>query len=395
MEISTDRPRTPPPAGLLTPPSTGGVDKRLWFYDPTNGAGFSTTIPRRLANPREGESPTEFFNDNQEGSDPEIHDESEAEHHSSSDSSSPTSPSLSEPCTFASSVLIKYDFAVALNIAGHASSIIKGPFPFIKLPLSIRTKVYEHLLVIPALICVRQNHTTFHDDSTPFLHAERRVLLPGIAHASPQLTVSGPKIPFSRFAHTNTNILYANKEIHTEAKAILYGNNTFAIAKPTNELSPPPDFSVRLFPPGCQRLVTKLNMRIHSFYDLHWLLSGGYNVLKNHYRGLDTLTLVLELQSTTKGLGKQWAKQQGEKWVAYVEQLHNDIGRELVDCAQANKARFIPQWIHLVVLFSGERYIEDRDSPCSASGVGPEQAAREHVKQGLVEAWDLFKKGAR
>lgn len=400
MHGSIDRPSTPPPSSyLLTPPPSGGFDKHIDFV------GFENTSThvenRRLTKYKEGESPGGFFEKLQEGSDVEINNDSESEIVSSNADTPPASPSSDSSVTSRNSILKTHNPFAPLAFAINAYATITGPFPFLKLPLSVRKIVYEHLLVVSAIICVRQKHTSFHDEKRAFLHAERRELLPGIAYALAQLTVDGFKTRFSRFEATNINILCVNKEIHAEAKTILYGKNAFEIIKPTDELAPPPDYSVRLFPAGCQRLVTKLNIRIRSFYDLHWLLSGGYNVIKNYYRGLDTLTLILEMDSTSKGFGKQWARQTQEKWTAYVKRLHDDLAGDLFSKNKSHNTKIVPTWVDLRVLFSGESYDEKLgvDFSCSDlygnGDVTPEQAKRAELKNALQETWELFKKGGK
>ena len=138
------------------------------------------------------------------------------------------------------------------------ATIPKEPFPFSKLPLSMRNKIYEHLLVFPAITCVRQKHTSFHDERKAFLYAEHRELSPGIAYALPQVKVDGSKTRSSRFAGIEINILRASKEVFTEARAIMYSKNNFDIVKPTDDMAPQPDFSVPLFQSGYQHFPTRL-----------------------------------------------------------------------------------------------------------------------------------------
>ncbi|CAO2651267.1 Nn.00g095640.m01.CDS01 [Neocucurbitaria sp. VM-36] len=369
MGLSIERPQTPPSSYLITPPSTGGFDKHVQFADE-----IANITSRHLSKVKEGESLTTFFEEPQEGSDAELSDISEEET-ISTENTPCTTPSSTISVTPKSIVLEQYRFA-SLVTAIDAPTPITGPFPFMKLPLSIRNKIFEHLLVVPALICVRQKHTSFHDEKKAFLYAERREYLPGIAYALAQLTVDGYKTRLARFKYCNINVLRVSKEVHTEARAILYGKNAFEIVKPTNELSPPPDFSVRPFPLGCQRLITKLNIRMRSFYDLHWILSGGYNVMRNYYRGLDTLTLILEMDAANKGFGK-----------------------DIFGGTEGKKAKVIPTWMDLRVLFNGESYDENLCAPHdSTNATGDkviEQTKRAELKHGLVEAWELFKKGGK
>jgi hypothetical protein len=379
-----DRPTTPPPSSpshayLLTPPPTATFDKRI----PLDGGLLDEVSSRRILKSKEGESPTSFFEDFNEGSDVEGGESSDLETIPSSQDSVPASPVSGASSSTKDDVLNDDVLFSSLAVAPSVTE----PFPFLNLPLSIRNKIYEHLLVILALICVRQKRTVSEDQRGAHLHSERRELSPGIAYALPQLTVDGYKVPFSRFASTNSNILLASKEIHTEARTIFYGKNNFDIAKPSTELSPPTDFSVRLFPTGCQRLVTKLCIRIRSFYDLHWLFSGGYNVVKNYYRGINTLTLILELQSTDKAFGRQWARSESEEEDEYVARLQAEVAKGFSGAAKAKKGIKVPAWIKLRVMFSGVVNSSRVD--------GAKQIRREELREGLMEAWESFRKGGR
>jgi hypothetical protein len=102
------------------------------------------------------------------------------------------------------------------------ASVTASPFPFTKLPPSVRKKIYTLLLVVPGLVCVRQNHTAYHTAEKAFLYAEPRLLLPGIAYALPQVTAGGFKIRFSRFHGVNAGVLRVSREVHGEARAVLY-----------------------------------------------------------------------------------------------------------------------------------------------------------------------------
>lgn len=268
-----------------------------------------------------------------------------------------------------------------------------------KLPISVRKRVYEHLLVIPAIICVRQKHTPFHDERKAFLYIQRRELLPGIAYALAQVKVDGPKSRFARFQGTNLNILRASSEIFNEARSVMYGRNEFEIVKPTDELAPQPDFSIRLFPQGYQHLIVRLNIRIRTFYDLQWLLSGGYNIIKNCYPSLNTLMLVLEIDSATSGFGREWARKRDEKWVKYIERLREGLAADLFGDLESKES--IPTWVDLRVLFSGESYV---NNPCGAMDthciamtdkMKSELAKRDGLRSALVETWELFKKGGK
>ncbi|KAF3048189.1 ATP synthase F0 subcomplex subunit OSCP atp5 [Didymella heteroderae] len=360
------------------------------------------------ANTQEGETPKEFFGSFNEAS------ESQSDHESTSNSPSADDRSASPhaECSIAVTVTLatsaplattasnKYETQVPSNdnFVGVSPS---DPFPFLKLPLSVRNRVYEHLLVIPAIICVKQKHSAFHDEKKELLFVARRELLPGIAYGLTQSNVDGSKSRFSRFWSTNLNILRVSKQVFTEARAVMYSKNEFDIVKPSNELTPEPDYSVPLFPLGYQRLVTKLNMRIRTFYDLDWLLSGGYNVIKNYYRGLGTLTLILEMDSATKGFGRQWARKSNEKWTEYITRLRCGLTEDLFKNSKSKRVANIPAWIDLRVLFSGESYVGRSPVPLNTTGVAvtssmnSEQVKKGELRHALVEAFELFKKGAK
>jgi hypothetical protein len=389
LKTTMHRPTTPPLTSyLLTPPSTGGFVTRDGFVD----AKRAKTTSRCLSKFIEGESADAFFEEIQEDSDIELSESEE----SISTTSSPSSASHASDTSVGpeTSVDIKHDSFSVLSTVTRAPPVTE-PFPLLRLPLSIRNKIYEHLLAVLGLVCVRQKQTSSHAEDEVYLHADPHQLLPGIAQALAQLTVDGYKIRFSRFACANINILLTSKEVYTEAKAVLYSKNNFAIVRPSAEMAPPPDFSVHLFPPGCQRLIANLSMRIRSFYDLHWLLSTGYNAIKNFYRGLRSLTLILELQSAKKGFGRQWAKKQGEKWNVYVKRLQIEIAKDSFVTAKGKTIKRIPTWINLRVLFTGEGYDEKFSSVATTVEEVTEQAGRDELRHALVEAWELFKKGGR
>jgi hypothetical protein len=354
-------------------------------------------------NLNEGESPRAFFEEPETFDAKAFDDSDDGEGTSSASDTTPPSPLSAGSLIAKPTALEKHDsfasFALAIDtptittITTITTTTIE-PFRFMGLPISIRNNIYTHLLVVPGLICVRQKHTSFHDEKKAFLHAERREFLPGIAYALVHFHVDGHKTRFSLVGLANINVLYANKDIFTEAKVVLYSKNAFEIVRPTNELSPPPDYSVRLFPTGCQRLVTKLNIKIRSFYGLHWLLSGGCNVIKNYYRSLISLTLILEMDSTSKGFGKAWARNgAGEEWESYVQRLRGEMAKELFKQMKFNDkhTNVVPTSMNLRVLFSGEGY---DDSMGAVTDGGAMQQAKQHeTRQGLTEAWESFRKG--
>jgi hypothetical protein len=392
-DTTMNRSTTPPPLFyLLTPPPSGGFDKRGAFVE-TN---IVEHVSKRLSKVKETESPAAFFEGQDEASDAELAELSEGDSSSATYDTAPASP-VSDLST-ASQTNITNKHNLLVSTTSVQTPVPTEPFAFFRLPLSIRKRIYQHLLVIPALICIRQNQSSSSDAHT--LSSDHH-LLPGIFSTPACLAINGSTSPFSRFAHTNISILLANKEVHAEAKPILYSLNAFAIRKPSAELSPPTDFSVRLFPPGCQRLVKQLYTRIRSFYDLAWLLSGGYNDIKNFYRGVGTLTLILELDSVRKGFGKQWARREGEEWKVYVQRLLSEIVRDVdagskaktkKDAKGKEKKKIVPAWIMLRVMFGGETYDEKLED---AGAESIEQGKRDGLRQALTEAWELFRKGSR
>ncbi|KAF2678654.1 hypothetical protein K458DRAFT_394706 [Lentithecium fluviatile CBS 122367] len=400
-----ERLQTPPPAlelaneQLLTPPPTSGLGKRVRFADNSE----SPTSKRLATSEKRDESAFAAYTEVQDYSDEDSQDIIVLDFSSekSDGSSTPTTPSSS----FLTSPLDKKDSFAALAIAIDAPTVTE-PFPFMKLPLSVRNRVYEFLLVVPALICVRQKYTTYHNEKSAYLYAEHRELLPGIAYTLTQLTVAGFKLRFARFRSTNVGILRASKQVHKEAKAIMYGFNVFEIMCPCSEISPPPNFKIHLFQPGYQRLVRKLNIRVRAFYPLHWLICGGYAELKDAYRGLETLTLIFELETVEKGFGKRAVRNEGETWVAYVKRLHELLTVQLY--GRVGVGKNMPAWIDFRVLFDGDRYddaaeLEHVDTAAiTTAGAGDatrttnservEDALRVSMKRGLAEAFELFKK---
>lgn len=121
------------------------------------------------------------------------------------------------------------------------TSSTEKPFNFMGLPLAIRRRIYSMALVIPAIICVRQKRTAYSDQKQAYLYAEPRLLLPGIAYALAQLTVDGIKFRFSRFRYTNVSLLRVSRQVHSEAKSVMYSKNTFEILAPSSEMTPTPD----------------------------------------------------------------------------------------------------------------------------------------------------------
>lgn len=351
---------------------------------------------------------SEFFGQYNEGSGADFGNCSDTSQHSQDDNSiEPDNVSLdgessvsTKSQTTAEPALSKCKVPSIVASKG-TTSVVVGVFHFMQLPLSVREKIHKCLLVVPAIICVKQKQSVYHDEKKAFLYAERRELLPGIAYALTQSKVDGLKSRFSRSPNTNPNILRVSKEIFSEARAVMYGSNTFDIVKPSNELMPEPDYSIPLFPPRYHPLVTKLSMRIRTSYDLDWLLSGGHNIIKNYYRGLRSLTLVLEMDSVRKWFGQQWARKSDEEWTAYIERLRGELAHDLFENTKTKRAVKIPTLIHLQVPFRGEAHdggsgaLTDIPGVATADNMTNERARREELRSALVEAWELLRKISR
>jgi hypothetical protein len=395
MDTAHDPPKTPPRSVYpLTPPSTGQSVKRVRFADLAEIDSGS----KRLKQHAEGDVLSRLSKQIQESISIRAHNvDTGASVPIGGESATQVAIPSVTPVHFRKSIFEKNELFASLAIAIGTTTLEK-PFPFMRLPLAIRTRIYEHLVVVPAMICVRQNHTAFHKERQAILYAERRELLPGIAYALTQLTVDGHKSRFSQLAAANVNILRVSKQVHAEAKPIMYGMNEFEITKPTRETAPPVDFSVRMFPSGYQRLVAKLNIRIRSFYDLSWLLGGGYNAIKNYYRGLRTLTLILEMDSSSRNYGKMWSRQCGEKWPGFVQRLQGMVVQDLSARSKSKNAKKIPVWINLCVLFSDEAYERYLNLPGDdASILGDDLdglTKRSELKRALPEVWELLKKSS-
>lgn len=164
---------------------------------------------------------------------------------------------------------------------------------------------------------------------------------------------------------------------------------------------------IPLFPRGNQKHIQHLVIRVRAGYPLRWLLDGGYAELKKAYAGLETLTIILEMESTQKGLGKRWAKQDGKHWTTYVKLLHEHLRVEFFgrDSAQKKPAKHVPLWMDLRVLFDGERYdsiaeVNDNghvsgcvSKPAADTDHEKEEASRLALKRAVPQAFELFKKG--
>jgi hypothetical protein len=270
-------------------------------------------------------------------------------------------------------------------------------FDFMRLPFTIRKRVYTLLLTVPALVCVRQRRTPTYNECNAYLFAEHKELLPGIAFVLTQATVRGVKARFSSSSYSNANILCVSKQIYNEAKPVLYGVNNFELANLTKETSPAVNFRVPLFPIGYQRHIKHLTVRANAIYGFQYIVkNGGHAEMKNAYRGVEDLTLILEIESIKRGYGKLLVRLDEEKWVTYVKRIHRLLQLELFDCASLCKS--IPIWVNFKALFVGDIFIDKiggvdtRDMNVSASEVDVRET---QLKAAVSEAFELFKKGGK
>ncbi|KAL5400336.1 hypothetical protein PMIN06_011088 [Paraphaeosphaeria minitans] len=440
MSPFTSRPQTPPPAEatehgqltppatvgkppatpqkqgistsnqLLTPPSTGATRKIARFIEKR---GSPTASKRRRFDRKNKDeyAVAEYaeLDDLSDANDVSISNESPGSSAPASPTDSPDSLETRTPVSRdeAFTGIDTDDEALGGTSSTSTTKVATSPFPFMKLPRSIRKRIYAHLLAVPGLICVRQNHTSYHNEEKAFLYAEERRLLPGIAYALPQLVVGGFKTRFARLGG-NVGVLRVCREVEREARGVLYGSNAFEITCPALELSPPPDFSIPLLPRGCARLVRHLSIRLRALYPLRWLLAGGYASLKDAYRDLEQLDIVLEMEDAAKGPAKGLGKKDREGWSAYVTRLRAHLVITLFDSPHRNQ-HLLPIWINLRVLFPGEAYDDRTESDphnihinvdmgpgnASPTDVAEERLRRYHLKRGLAEAFELCKQGRR
>lgn len=244
---------------------------------------------------------------------------------------------------------------------------------------------------------VRQKRTRTYNEAHAYLFAEHRELLPGIAYALTHSSVDDFKLPFCYGEFVNAAILRVCKQVHLEARGIMYGSNQFELQNLNKETSPRIDYRVPLFPYKYQSLISNITIRAYSIYGFQYMIKDrGWNDLKRAYRSLQTLTLVLELESPNKGYGRKLARVKGEYWVAYVWRVHRILQLELFGCPGLTKS--IPIWINLKVLFVDDQYIHDNSSEdlrVVDSALDELNLKQQHLKSGVAEAFELFKKGRR
>ncbi|KAF2277682.1 uncharacterized protein EI97DRAFT_353479, partial [Westerdykella ornata] len=233
------------------------------------------------------------------------------------------------------------------------------PFPFMLLPLHIRTRIYTLLLTVPGLLCARQNRTPGSYATGAYIGCDERHLLPGISFVLHQHAVDGMKSRFSRAPYTNVAILRTSSEVYAEAREILYAGNEWEMANLTRETAPPVDYGVKLFPPGVSRMVRRITLKARALYGFRYILrEGGYAKLKNVYRGLEQLTLVLEVENLNKGIGRKLGRADGDEvWEVYVQRVKKVMEREIFDGQGSRKA--IPGWIAFKVMFPGDVFGEE------------------------------------
>ncbi|KAH9875056.1 hypothetical protein J1614_004544 [Plenodomus biglobosus] len=306
MAIPIKRPRTPSPAPyLLTPPPTGVPKKRvrLSHVEVSKVSSGSSTKSNK------GESPNAISEEILKDSDGDLGEMSESE---STTTSNNTTPAVASSDTTATSVASersireKLDQFATLDLAFDTPVAVTKPFPF-KLPISVRNRIYEHLLVVPAIICVRQNHTSYHDEKKPSCTLSAASFFPVLRMLSPKSSSMASKYNSSASAPP-TSISFV-----LTAKSMLKPR-LFYTARMTSRSSSRPMNSHHRLITACtySHLAASALSRLHSFYDLQWLLSGDYNAIKNYYRGLVSLTLIVEKQSKNKGFGKKWARKEEE-----------------------------------------------------------------------------------
>ncbi|KAF2464964.1 uncharacterized protein BDR25DRAFT_296184 [Lindgomyces ingoldianus] len=255
------------------------------------------------------------------------------------------------------------------------------------LPLHIKKQIYSHLLLVPGLVFMRQYSTPILHHPTPFCNINERRLEPGVAYTLTRVTAGGTTSRFWRHYLTNVAIVRTNRQVYEEARPILYGENMFEMTNLTNETSPPAQFGMHLFPWGCNVLIRKLCFRAHAIYPFAWLLNSGHIGILPIYRELESVTLIVELEAVTRGLGKALVRMDREKWVPYVQRIYKVLAMDIFGCTSVIKS--IPIWIDLRVIFDGEPFIEGLTME-NERGLGIRKI---EIKRAVSEAFELFKRG--
>ena len=379
---------------LLTPPPTGGSKKRVRFADHDEDG----PIPKRLEFSQEsGPNPTsdEALQATSTG---HLSISSQDDNGNATKTEKQLVPLLPilrscmvEKSRFAKDASVEMIDIEALELSADTpvvQSFIE-PFRFMDLPLKIRKMIYTLLVTVPGLICLRQNRSYSYDEPGAGIHDDKYELLPGIALVCIQRVSDGMRYPFCRFPFTNSAILRASKTTYAEAKAIMYGRNEFEISNLNSETSPIVNYKVPLLPPGYQRIIQNITLRAYAPYGFRYIVNGGHQALKNYYRGLQTLTLVLELHRLDKGYAKTFKRWTNESWDDYVNRIHQCLQIFFFESTNLNKT--IPRWMYLNVLFPGEEYLDAAGHVQRTDPTTIDEIIQDHIKRGVSEAFEMFK----
>jgi len=404
-------PSTPPRQqgdllSLITPPPTLRSPKRLHFEDEGMGSR-----PKRLVTADEVDWSL-LGDDEDDNTIRKDSDVSSIEGNNSKDQDLLSSDDevLNSPVSDISASSIEEDVSKkgsgTTSVHSFDPSLLPESIEFMKLPRKIQHKIYALLLTIPAVVCVRQNRTPHEHFPLAFSNSADIKLLPGMAMALTQTSCDGFKSRFPRFAYVNPAILRTNSKIYSEAKKVLYGCNTFDFLNLTKETAPPADFRTPIFSPGCARMVRSVCIRANAVYSFRWMVTSGHIEIKNFYRSLEVLHLVLEIESIKKGYGKKLVRLPKENWVVYVKRVVAFIAVELFGCVGI--AKKVPVWINLTAVFGGDPYNNnfdlnrdiirneaDKITNTKIVAQDDEQFKKEDLKRAVSEAFELFKKGRR
>ncbi|KAF2741004.1 hypothetical protein EJ04DRAFT_423725 [Polyplosphaeria fusca] len=283
-------------------------------------------------------------------------------------------------------------------MTGPGSTSKQQSFNFLGLSVDIRCCIYQLLVLVPGLICARQKKTPL----VPFfnqapLHdtkVQHQDLLPGIAYALCHLVSTASKTRFSKLPYTNICILRSCKQVHEEASAVLYGLNIFDLFNHTKETMPKADFKIPLFPHIYQCQIRRLAIKSGGLYMFRFVLLGGWQSLQAAYPALESLTLILEFESSTQGCAIRWARKSGEEWCGYVARVRDELALEIYGCLGLVKT--IPDWIGLRMAFNDEKYVDVIDPGLGEfqHDVLDETNRRIVLRRGVVEAFERFRKGS-
>ncbi|KAF2116573.1 hypothetical protein BDV96DRAFT_491095 [Lophiotrema nucula] len=262
------------------------------------------------------------------------------------------------------------------SVTPRDSGFPSDAFHFLGLPLDVRKKIYAIVLAVPVLICPRQRKTPVSD---PY-----PISLNTVFH-------------FYHFSFSNARVLRVNKQVHDEAKAVLYGENMFEIANLTSETIPKANFKISLFPRQYQDLIRTLTIKGRAMYAFRWILIKGHKELIKAYPALQSLDLIFEMENTQKGFAKKWARKEGEEWRPFIFRLRNALSQELYDCT--GLVTCVPLWVNLRAVFAFERYDEAIDLELDQNFLdhvdknNEEKVRQVELKRGMAEAFELFKRG--